>query len=78
MKLFEKSVDEKRYFASIVISIENLKTLKYKFSIKHWFILLFVKSVAVKIKNIYKEEESIEILKIIGLINNMEKYQINI
>ena len=50
MKWFEKSVDEKRYFASIVISIENLKTLKYKFSIKHWFILLFVKSVALKIK----------------------------
>ena len=27
------------------------------------------------VKNIFKEEESIEILKILGLINNIEEYQ---
>ena len=29
-------------------------------------------------KEIFKEGESIEILKILGLIKNIEKYQINI
>ena len=28
-----------------------------------------------KMKKIFKEEESIEILKILGLINNIEEYQ---
>ena len=41
------------------------------------FFLLFVTSVAVMIKKIFKEEESIEILKILCLIKNIEEYQVN-
>ena len=36
---------------------------------------MFTISVVMNVKNIFKEEESIEILKILGLINNIEEYQ---
>ena len=42
---------------------------------EHCFFLVFVASAEVKMKKIFKGEESIEILKIIGLIYNIEKYQ---
>ena len=42
---------------------ENLKNLKYQ-------IFLLLSSIC-KDERIFKEEESIEILKILGLINNM-------
>ena len=44
------------------------KTLKIIYSQKKQFVLLFTVSVAIKIKKIFKEEESIEILKILDLI----------
>ena len=44
------------------INIESLKKLKYH---------LFFK----KEESIFKDEESVEILKVIGLINNKEEYQ---
>ena len=44
------------------INIESLKKLKYH---------LFFK----KEESIFKDEESIEILKVLGLINNKEEYQ---
>ena len=37
--------------------------------------LLFTVSEVINMKKIFKEEESIEILKIFGLINNIEDYQ---
>ena len=40
--------------------------------IEHSFFLLFAVSVKIKMK---KKEESIEILKILGLINNIDKYK---
>ena len=52
------------------VSIKNLKNLKYHtFSKKHYFFLLFVVSARMQMK-IFKEEESIEILKNVGLIEN--------
>ena len=55
-----------------VVSIENLKNLKYDTSYKkHWFFLLFAVSATMKIKKIFKEEESIEILKIVVLNENI-------
>ena len=55
----------------IVKSTNNLKTLEYYvLIIKHYFFLVFVTSMDVKIK-IFKEEESIGILKILGLIVNI-------
>ena len=60
-----------------VISIEDLKTLKYQiFLVKHLFFLLLVISFAVLIKKIFKGKELIEILKILVLINNMKEYYI--
>ena len=58
-------------------SIENLKILKY-----HIFFIniLSIISDTCGSKNwkMFKEEEPIEILKILGLIKNMEEYQMNI
>ena len=52
----------------MVKSTNNLKTLEYYILIiKHYFFLAFATSMDVKIK-IFKEEESIGILKILGLI----------
>ena len=59
-----------------VINIENLKKLKHHiFSKKHQVFLLFTISVVININKIFKEEESIEIFKFFGLINNIEEYQ---
>ena len=58
-----------------VISIENLKTWNYHiFSKKHSF-LLFTVRVVMNIKRKFKEKDSIEILKILGLITNIDEYQ---
>ena len=54
-----------------VKSIKNLKSLKYIFVIKHYLFLVFVTSVEVKMKKYLMKTKSIEILKILNLINNM-------
>ena len=53
------------YIALIAVSIENLKNLKY-----HFF-LLFLVNIKMKMKKIFKEDESIEILKILRLLENI-------
>ena len=59
---------------SFVVNIKKLKTLKhYTFWKKHQFFFLFAASLTVNIKKIFKKEKSTEILKIIGLINNVEQ-----
>ena len=69
----------KKSIALSAISIENLKSLNCQtLFTKHSLFVLFVISSAVKIKKYFKEEESIEILKVFGLINNTEGYQMNI
>ena len=58
------------------VNIENLKELKYDtFLKKHWLFLLFTVNVVMNTKKIFKEEDSFEILKIFGLITNIEEYQ---
>ena len=42
---------------------------------KHQVFLLFTVSVVINIIKIYKEEDSIETLKILDLIPNIEEYQ---
>ena len=56
------------------INTENFKKLNYIFLKKTSSFLLFMVSVVMNMKKIF-EEESIEILKILGLINNTEEYQ---
>ena len=58
-----------------VVSIENLKNLKDHTLKKHYFFLLFSVSVKVKMKIIFKEEEWVEKLKMLGLINNNVEFQ---
>ena len=64
----------KKYIALFVVSIENLKILKHHTS------YLLEKTLALSIicskcrnedDKIFKEEESIEILKVLGLIENI-------
>ena len=58
------------------INIENSKKIKYCiFSKKHKIFLLVTVSVVMSMKKIFKEEESIEIFEILGLINDIEEYQ---
>ena len=61
----------KKVIALFVVSIENSKPLKYYRSLqKHYFYLLFAVSVN-ESEKIFEEGESIEILKIFGLIKNI-------
>ena len=54
------------------ISIENLKKLKYNIIFKKNIIFFFVYSKSsYEYQKIFNEEQSIEILKIFGLINNI-------
>ena len=58
------------------INIENLKKTKISYIFKKPLSLSIVYSkCGHKNEKIYKEEESIEILKIFGLITNIEEYQ---
>ena len=50
------------------------KKLEYYIFLKEVF-LLFTVSVVMNMKKIFKEKDSIEILKIVGLIANIEEYQ---
>ena len=58
------------------INIENLETLKYHiFFKKHQIFLLFTVNMVMNIKKTFKEEESMEILRILSLITNIEDYR---
>ena len=62
----------KKLYCIICKKYKKLKNLKYHASYrKHWFLLLFAASVKMKIKKKKIKEESIEILKILGLIRNI-------
>ena len=50
------------------INIENFKKTKILY-------MLFTVSVVMNMKKIFKEEKSVEIAKILGLIDNIEEYQ---
>ena len=56
------------------INIENLKTLKENMLFKkHQVFLLFIVSVVVINKKVFKEQESIEILNNLHLINSIKE-----
>ena len=72
LKSFQYIKRWKNYIALIAVSIENLKNLKYHiFSKKDHFFLLFLVNIKMKMKKIFKEDESIEILKILRLLENI-------
>ena len=65
------------YITLFVVNIENLKRLKYHTSLEKASVLSIICSKCKdKDEEIFKKEESIEMLKILGLIINMEQYQI--
>ena len=70
----------KKSILLFVASIKSLKTLKHQiFSKKRYFFLSIICSkCGNEDEKIFKEEESIVILKILGLIINIEKYQNNL
>ena len=56
-------------------SIENLK-IKISYLLEKTSVLFIICSKCMnEDEKIFKKEESIEMLKILGLINNIEKYQ---
>ena len=58
-----------------MVNIKNLKILKYHIFSKKLAIITIGSKCGSKDEKIYKEEEAIKILKILGLINNKEQYQ---
>ena len=63
---------KKKYIVLSVISMKNSKTLKYTSSIKKVFSFICDKCSSNDYK-LFKEEESIEILKVLGLIDNINE-----
>ena len=55
--------------------MENLKTLKYHIFLKNITSFCCYNKCGHEYKKIFKEEESIKILKILSLITNIEEYQ---
>ena len=53
------------------VSIENLKTLKHHYHLEETFVLSVICSKRNENEKLYKEEKSIEILQILGLIENI-------
>ena len=62
----------KKSIVLLATKIENLETLKYHIFFKKTLGLLFAVTVVMIIKNMFKEEESVEILKIVCLSNSIE------
>ena len=61
-----------------VTSIENLKYIKYITSYKTLVLSIICGKCINEDEKVFKEEKSIEILKILGVIRNMEEYWKNI
>ena len=62
----------KKYIALFVVSIENLKTLKCHKFLKKTLVLSFICSKCKNVdKKIFKKEEPVEILNILGLIKSI-------
>ena len=66
----------KKSIVLFVVNIKNIKTLKYHTFYKKTLVFSNICSkCSRKDEKIFKEEESNEILKILDLSNNIEKYQ---
>ena len=57
------------------INIETLTNLKYYIFLQALDLSIVYSKCSHKYKNIFKEEEPIELLKMFGLVTNLEKYQ---
>ena len=58
------------------INTDNLETLKYHIFFKKTLgLFIFHNNCGHECKKIFKEKESVQILKILGLITNIEEYQ---
>ena len=57
------------------INIENFKKLKYHIFLETLYLSIIYSKCGHEYEKIFEKEESIEILKILGLINNKEEYQ---
>ena len=62
-------------YCNVCNKIENLKKNNQILKKEHQVIELFTVSVVINVKKIFKEEESIEVLKTLSLIKNVEEYQ---
>ena len=62
-------------YCNVCNEYKKLKKNKISYIFKKKLSLCIVYSVVMNMKKMCKEEESIEILKIIGLIYNIEEYQ---
>ena len=63
---------KKKIIVLLVVNIENLKTLKYHiFSRKKMFLFIICDKCGSENEKIFKEKESVEILKILCLIKNI-------
>ena len=80
LKYFQFNPNKLKCFVMFVINIENFKKLKYHIFLKKTSILCFAyRECGHKYKKIFKEEESTEILKSLGLTSNkksIRKYKI--
>ena len=56
-----------------MVSIQNLKILRYQtFPKKHFFFSIICSKSKNEDEKIFEEEESIEILKLLGLVENIQ------
>ena len=62
-------------YCNVCNKIENLKKNNQILKKEHQVIELFTVSVVINMKKIFKEEESIEVLKTLSLVKNVEEYQ---
>ena len=64
------------YIVLFVESIENLKNLKTLYLLEKTLVLSIIfNKCKIEDEKMFKEKESIEILKILGLIHNIEEYE---
>ena len=75
LKYFQQNLNKLKCIAMFETSIKNLKILNIKNLKKTLSLSIVCSSCGYECGRIFKGEASTEILKIIGLINNIEDYQ---
>ena len=76
LKQFQQNLSRLKCIVIFIVNIENLKKLKHQIFFKKTLSLSIVYSkCGHEYKEIFKEKELMKIMKILGLINNIEDYQ---
>ena len=76
LKYFQKILKKLKCIVILAINIENLRKLKYHiFSKKTLSVSIVYSRCGHEYEKIFKDKGSIEILKILSLLNNIEEYQ---